>query len=257
MDVLIRSIIDSTRPKFSKEELLKFFLSIVQYNKIDIKKKLISAGIYSDIIASLYYFLKMVPFAFLIIIFSYFILIERISLVVFMFYFTLTSFIFLVLPDLYLKIRSKKRIEKINQRIPFLLDLMNICVSTGMTIEASLKYLSSELKIVDKDLAYIIHVTIQRSSVVGIEIALEEFYQMVPTSEVKSFVMTILNNLRFGSSVSDILLSLATDIREINMLSLEEKIGGMGAKISIPMIVFIMIPIVVLIAAPGIMRMFQ
>ncbi|MRE06973.1 type II secretion system F family protein, partial [Vibrio parahaemolyticus] len=43
--------------------------------------------------------------------------------------------------------------------------------------------------------------------------------------------------------------------KAINMLELEEKIGKMGAKMSIPMIAFIMIPIVVLIAAPGIMRM--
>lgn len=54
-----------------------------------------------------------------------------------------------------------------------------------------------------------------------------------------------------------VLATLATDIREINMMDLEEKIGKMGAKMSIPLITFIMVPIVVLIAAPGILRMFS
>jgi tight adherence protein C len=39
------------------------------------------------------------------------------------------------------------------------------------------------------------------------------------------------------------------------MLGLEERIGKLAAKMSVPLIVFIMIPIVILIAAPGVMRL--
>jgi tight adherence protein C len=38
------------------------------------------------------------------------------------------------------------------------------------------------------------------------------------------------------------------------MLGVEEKIGKLAAKMSIPLILFIMMPIVILITAPGIMR---
>lgn len=78
---------------------------------------------------------------------------------------------------------------------------------------------------------------------------------MVPSSEAQSFVMTLVQSLQFGSSVGQVLGTLATDIRQINMMELEEKIGKLGAKMSIPMIVFIMVPIIILIIAPGIMRM--
>ncbi|MDW2052056.1 type II secretion system F family protein, partial [Vibrio sp. 977] len=102
---------------------------------------------------------------------------------------------------------------------------------------------------------YVVKKTSERAKIVGLDRALTEFYDLVPTTEAQSFVMTLTQSLKYGSSVGAVLASLASDIREINMLELEEKIGKMGAKMSIPMIAFIMIPIVVLIAAPGIMRM--
>ncbi|MCW0471144.1 hypothetical protein OH492_29490 [Vibrio chagasii] len=58
-----------------------------------------------------------------------------------------------------------------------------------------------------------------------------------------------------GSSVGPGWQRLANlDIRELNMMDLEERIKD-GGKMSIPLIAFIMVPIAVLIAAPGILRM--
>ncbi|NOI26317.1 hypothetical protein F0243_24565 [Vibrio mediterranei] len=58
-----------------------------------------------------------------------------------------------------------------------------------------------------------------------------------------------------GSSIYDILIDLAEDIRATSNLELEEKIGKLSAKMSIPLILLIMMPIVILIIAPGLMRL--
>ncbi|MGF1798873.1 type II secretion system F family protein, partial [Photobacterium swingsii] len=170
-------------------------------------------------------------------------------------YVSLTVIFILIGPDAYISMRGKKITKKISGRLPFLLDLMNVCVHTGMTIESSLDYLSKEISTVDENLGYVVFKTVERSKVVGIEKAIDEFHQLVPTSEAQSFAMTLKQSLQYGSSVGPVLSSLASDIREINIMELEEKIGKLGAKMSIPLIVFIMIPIVVLIAAPGVLRM--
>jgi Flp pilus assembly protein TadB len=91
--------------------------------------------------------------------------------------------------------------------------------------------------------------------VVGLEQALEELYQRVPSNEMRSFVMTLNQSLQYGTSIYGVLTTLSADIREVQLLQVEEKIGQLAAKMSIPLIVFIMVPIVILIAAPGIMRM--
>ncbi|EHI9241366.1 type II secretion system F family protein [Vibrio vulnificus] len=255
-EMAVRKIIGSTKEQQKRDDLFLSFFKRFSFNKEETKKKLVAAGIYSDFIAQTYYLFKIVPLFLTIgggllavsqevIDLNEMILIGAFSLI-----------IFVAGPDMYISSRANRITQHISSRLPFLLDLMNVCVHTGMTIEATLEYLAKELQTVDKYLAFTVNVTVQRSKVIGIEKALEEFYEMVPSSEAQSFVMTLVQSLQFGSSVGQVLGTLATDIRQINMMELEEKIGKLGAKMSIPMIVFIMLPIIILIIAPGIMRMF-
>ncbi|EKG2482406.1 type II secretion system F family protein [Vibrio vulnificus] len=254
-EISVRKIIGSTKEQQKRDDLFLSFFKRFSFNKDETKKKLVAAGIYSDFIAQTYYLFKIVPLLLTIgggllavsqelIDFNEMMLIGAFALI-----------IFVVGPDLYLSSRTNSITRHISSRLPFLLDLMNVCVHTGMTIEATLEYLAKELQTVDKYLAFTVNVTVQKSKVIGIEKALEEFYEMVPSSEAQSFVMTLVQSLKFGSSVGQVLGTLATDIRQINMMELEEKIGKLGAKMSIPMIIFIMVPIIILIVAPGIMRM--
>ncbi|EGR1867670.1 type II secretion system F family protein [Vibrio vulnificus] len=254
-EISVRKIIGSTKEQQKRDDIFLSFFKRFSFNKDETKKKLVAAGIYSDFISQTYYLFKIVPLFLTIgggllavsqevIDFNEMILIGAFALI-----------IFVAGPDLYLSSRTNTITRHVSSRLPFLLDLMNVCVHTGMTIEATLEYLAKELQTVDKYLAFTVNVTVQRSKVIGIEKALEEFYEMVPSSEAQSFVMTLVQSLQFGSSVGQVLGTLATDIRQINMMELEEKIGKLGAKMSIPMIVFIMVPIIILIIAPGIMRM--
>ncbi|MDN3681426.1 type II secretion system F family protein [Vibrio tapetis subsp. quintayensis] len=161
----------------------------------------------------------------------------------------------IVLPDIYLAAKKKALQNKISSQLPYLLDLMGVCVQTGMTIEAAMAYLGKEMQGFDKDLAHVLKRTNDRARLVSLEVALQELYQRVPTSEVRSFVMTLNQSLQYGSSIYDVLVTLAVDIREVQMLGLEEKIGKLAAKMSLPLIIFIMFPIVILIAVPGVMRL--
>lgn len=163
----------------------------------------------------------------------------------------------IILPDAYLSFRARKIRTHISSQLPYLLDLMAVCVQTGMTIESAMAYLAVEIVSFDKDLAYMLKKTNDRARIVGLEQALEELYERVPTAEIRSFVMTINQSLQYGSSIYTVLTTLATDIRESHMLTLEEKVGKLSAKMSAPLVLFIMFPIVVLIIAPGVARLMQ
>ena len=162
-----------------------------------------------------------------------------------------------ILPDVILAKKASKLRSKLSNTLPFLLDLLGVCVQTGMTVEAALSYLSKEMAGFDRDLTHLITRTDERSKIVGLEQALDEMYRDVPTNEIRSFVMTLKQSMKYGTSIHQVLITLAVDIREVQMLGIEEKIGKLSAKMSVPLILFIMIPIVILIVAPGIMRMFN
>ena len=68
------------------------------------------------------------------------------------------------------------------------------------------------------------------------------------------FCAMLQQSIRYGSSMYEQLIELAREIREVQLLGTEEKIGQLGAKMSVPLILFFMFPVVVIVAAPGVMR---
>lgn len=256
MDVITRQVIGSNKSKSSSDlALVRKLLSKFSFNKDETRTKMIAAGIYDETWVDVYYLLKFVPFSisFFGVLVGFFLgELELLSAMICIFILLVA---FVIIPDVYLTSKGNKLVRRLSSRLPFLLDLMSICVKTGMTIESCLEFLAKELYHIDKNLAYTVNVVSERTKIVGIEKSLNEFYNLVPSNEFQSFVMTLQQNIQYGSSIAPMLSSLSSEIREIQMMDLEEIVGKMGAKISIPLIVFIMVPIIILIAAPGIMRL--
>ncbi|MDC5818709.1 type II secretion system F family protein [Vibrio europaeus] len=163
----------------------------------------------------------------------------------------------IVVPDMVLASKKKTVERNVGRELPYLIDLMAVCVQTGMTLESALAYLADELQGFDKHIAYHIKRTAERARLTGLESALTELAVRINTQEVRSFTFTLLQSLQHGSSIYQVLITLSKDIREVQMLETEEKIGSLSAKMSVPLIIFIMMPIVILIIAPGVMRLMQ
>lgn len=231
---------------------LSVFFSASQEEMID---RFNAAGLYNSSLAFLFFPLKYTLLAFglaiVVLLFLYFDLEFSKALLGALFW----IIVVIILPDAYLALRAKRVRERISTQLPYLLDLMAVCIQTGMTIESSMAYLAMEMMDFDKDLAYMLRKTNDRARIVGLGQALDELYKRIPTQEVRSFVMTINQSLQYGSSIYNVLITLAVDIRETQMLGLEEKVGKLSAKMSPPLVLFIMFPVVILIVAPGIMRM--
>ncbi|MCL6268522.1 type II secretion system F family protein [Sansalvadorimonas sp. 2012CJ34-2] len=226
------------------------------YRRKSVERNLVQAGIYNSRVAALYLPAKF-TLAAVIAASGYFFqnelgLVNSTDLVGAI----LIPFIVVIIgPDIWLQKRSRNRVRKVSGQLPYVVDLMAVCIQTGMTIESSIAYLSDELKGFDKGLARIMWQVDSRSRVIGIEQALEELLDQYPSNEMRSFVYTLNQSLQYGSSIFEVLTSLSSNIREVQMLELEEKVGKLSAKMSVPLILFIMFPIVILITAPGIMRM--
>lgn len=220
----------------------------------EIAEKFIGAGIYNTAIAPYYFLIKYTVGAVgAMIIFA--LSGESVSLLNKIVMLAVLVFTVIVLPDLYLEMRRRALASKITRQLPYLLDIMGVCVQTGMTIEASIFYLTTEMAAFDKDIAYVLKRLRDRAQTKGLEKALLELNERVPAPEMHSFVMTLTQSMQHGTSIYEALSILAKDIREIQLLSLEEKAGKLSSKMSVPLILFIMMPIVILITAPGIMRM--
>ena len=169
---------------------------------------------------------------------------------------TLVIFTILVIfvPDKLLKRQTAKRIRKISQDLPLIIDMMAIMVKSGMTVENGFKYLSTRVKPINRDVAAILDRACLMMDVNGIELAIDLILKEVPCKEVRMFCITLKRSISYGNSIYDALLELSAEIREVQKLTIEERIAAIAAKMTMPMMVFFLVPVLVVVVAPVIMN---
>ena len=150
----------------------------------------------------------------------------------------------------------KSKTKKIMNDLTSFIDLVAVNVQTGVSIEAALKQVATDFKKLNPDLSYVMLRVIRKSELTGMSQALQDLAISLPTTEIKMFCTVMQQSLNFGSSIYDQLIQLSSDIRELQLLTIEEKLGTLSAKMSVPLILFIMFPIIILILAPGVLRVF-
>lgn len=164
------------------------------------------------------------------------------------------SFIIIV-PARIQKSVTRRRFNRISNDIPYLIDLLAVCIQSGMTVEAALSYIAYKIESINKDLSALLVRTVLRSEVSGINTALEQLSNEVNNEEVRMLCSTLLQSTKFGSSIYSVLIELSKDIRQMQLLSMEEKVAALSAKMTFPMIAFILFPLIALVAGPGLIKM--
>ena len=229
----------------------QFFVRFGKEHRHELEQKFIEAGYYNTEWAKFYFPAKVLVLGLI----SGLVLLGDMTSTNKLLVVIVSLIVVIVVPDTMLQMRRKMLISKTSAQLPYLLDMMSVCVQTGMTIEAALAYLGKELAEFDSDLCYQIKRTSDSAKIHGVEKALNDLTERIPTPAIRSFVLTIIQNLQYGTSVAQTLSDLAEDMRKVQILTVEEKVGKLSAKISVPLILFIMFPIVILILAPSIMQM--
>lgn len=226
-------------------------LTLLSFSKRDVEERIVKAGFYEVSWARYYSWIKAALLLPLLV--GVFML--PLSTGPRILVMAMTVMAVIVLPDMFLAYRSKQILRLVSANLPYLLDMLAMCVKTGLTIEASLEYLADELGDFDHHLSHHLKRTAQIAKVKNTEFALNALQRRLPSTEIASFVSTLLQNLQYGSAIAPTLQELAQDIRQLQVLDIEERVGKLAAKMSVPLIVFILMPVVILIIAPGLMRL--
>lgn len=150
---------------------------------------------------------------------------------------------------------SQRRFRRISNDIPYCIDLLAVCIQSGMTVEASLAYISHKMEVNNKDLSSLLIRTVLRADVSGINAALEQLSGEVVNEEVRMMCSALLQSTKFGSSIYAVLIDLSKEIRQMQLLAMEEKVAALSAKMTFPMIAFILFPLIAIVAGPGLIKM--
>lgn len=158
-------------------------------------------------------------------------------------------------PNLYLKNLADKRRGKIMQAFPDSLDMMLICVESGMSIEMALGRVGQEIAPASVELAEEFALTTAELSYLPERrMAYENLARRANHPGVKAVAMALTQAEKYGTPVGQALRVMAKENRELRLSEAEKKAASLPPKLTVPMIVFFLPVLFAVIIGPAIIQ---
>ncbi len=156
-------------------------------------------------------------------------------------------------PNLFINNKVAKRQKSIRRAWPDALDLMLICVESGMSLEAALKKVSLEIGLQSPELAEEFTLTTAELSYLQERRqAHENLATRTGLEAVKSVSMALIQAERYGTPLGTALRALSQESRDQRMSEAEKKAAALPPKLTVPMIVFFLPILFAVILGPAI-----
>jgi len=159
------------------------------------------------------------------------------------------------LPDLFVSNLIQRRQTSIMRAFPDALDLMLICVESGMSIEAAFGRVASEVGSRSVELAEELGLcTAEMSYLPERRQAFENLAKRTGHPGVKAVAAALIQSEKYGTPMGQALRVTAQENREMRMAEAERKAHSLPAKLTVPMIVFFLPCLFVVILGPAIIK---
>jgi tight adherence protein C len=161
-------------------------------------------------------------------------------------------------PDMFLTWRVNARQAKLRRGLPDGLDLLVICVESGLGLDQALMKVSQELRITHHELSEELQLVNLEMRIGKTRIeALRELARRTGLEDIKSLVAMLVQTDRFGTSVAQSLRVFSDDLRTKRRQRAEEMSAKTTVKMVPPLIFFIFPALMVVILGPAVITLFR
>jgi len=158
------------------------------------------------------------------------------------------------LPRLYLKGRATDRVSRIERALPDMLDMLNMCVSQGMTVTAAVERVGQELRGPHPELHRELMIVAEQARIGSLRHALENFHRRIDVPDVHSFTTLLVQTERMGTSISRALADYSDNIREGLKQRAEEKGNKAAFKLLFPTVLCLMPAVYLILLGPAVIE---
>ncbi|MXO75240.1 type II secretion system F family protein [Altererythrobacter aerius] len=143
----------------------------------------------------------------------------------------------LYLPNLYIRARADRRKEAIINGFPDCLDLLLVCVESGLGLEAAMDRVGREMVNSHPLVAELLMITVlQLRAGATRDEAFRKLADASAVDEIRAFTTLIIQSDKLGTSVANTLRVYAAEMREKRQMRAEEKAHRLPVLISIPLV---------------------
>jgi tight adherence protein C len=163
-----------------------------------------------------------------------------------------STYIGMQLPYLFLKNKITHRKLSVIRAFPDALDLLLICVESGMSIEAAFRRVSEEIGSQSIPLAEELTLTTAELSYLqDRRTAYENLAKRTDLDGVKAVCLALQQSERYGTPMAQTLRVMSQENRDMRMSEAEKKAAALPPKLTVPMIVFFLPVLFVVILGPA------
>jgi tight adherence protein C len=162
-----------------------------------------------------------------------------------------TAYFGLQAPMLFLRNAISKRQLSIRRAFPDALDLLLICIESGMSIETAFRRVS--LEIATQSVALSEEFTLTTAELSYLQdrkVAYENLGKRTGLEGVKSVCLALQQAERYGTPLGQSLRVMAQENRDMRMNEAEKKAAALPPKLTVPMILFFLPVLFVVILGP-------
>ena len=160
------------------------------------------------------------------------------------------------LPGILLKNMATKRLNSIMPVFPDALDLLLICVESGMSVELAFAKVAEEMGDASVELAEEFSLTTaELSYLTSRRLAYENLARRNNHVGIRAVATALVQAERYGTPLGDTLRTMANENRQMRVLAAEKKAAALPAKLTVPMILFFLPVLFIVILTPAGMRL--
>ena len=162
------------------------------------------------------------------------------------------------LPEIFLANQTGKRQQSMTKAYPNALDLLLICVESGMSIEHAFRKVSLEIGTESVPLAEELALTTAELSYLpDRRQAFENLGIRTGLESVRSVSTVLIQAERYGTPLGQALRVLAQESRDQRMNAAEKKAAALPPKLTVPMILFFLPVLFAVILTPALIQIFH
>jgi tight adherence protein C len=160
-------------------------------------------------------------------------------------------------PTLLVSSRARTRCSEIERAIPDMMDMLNMCVSQGLTVPDSLEHVAGDLKPVYPALAQELAIVVDQTKVGTLNEALQNFAERIDIPQVDSFVSLIVQTQRMGTSVSQALSDYSDHMRESLRQRADERANQASFALLFPTVICLMPAVFMFLMGPAVIELYK
>src|SRR5262249_42301382 len=159
-------------------------------------------------------------------------------------------------PRLILSLLKRRFNAAIRRGTPDTIDLLVVCSEAGMGLESALERVAEEMNRSNRAMAKVLYSLLDDLRVLPNR--RDAFEKLASTSDGLGRLGTMISkSLQYGTPLSKALRSIADELRRESITKLEERAHKLGAKLTLPMVLFMLPAMFVIMGASPFLHLVQ